>query len=286
MKLSVIVPGRREPFMQKTIDSFLSTSTLGWDVEVIAVLDGNFMEPPRQQARVKVVQIEAGGMRAAINAGLSVASGEYVMKVDAHCCFAPGFDEAMISSCADHWLMIPRRYSLDDGSWTAMRHKPSKDYHFLSYPTESRYGVAMTPAVWQHTGSLADIDDTMTFQGSCWLANRRVFMQKVGLLNDSPDTYGTFAAEQLEVGLKYWLSGGEVKVNKKTWYAHLWKMPRHYSSGVFDKKSHNGNRAGWSWSAKHWINNEESGMKYPFSWLVEKFWPVPTWPEDRNLWRL
>ena len=86
------------------------------------------------------------------------------------------------------------------------------------------------------------------------------------------------------MGLKYWLGGGEVKVNKKTWYAHLWKMPRHYATGGYEKKLPW--RENWCWAAKHWINNEEPGMVHHFSWLVEKFWPVPSWPENRNEWRL
>jgi len=32
------------------------------------------------------------------------------------------------------------------------------------------------------------------------------------------------------------------------------------------------------------MNNEEPGMTHKMEWLVEKFWPVPTWPEDRSKW--
>ena len=280
MRLSVIMPGRKEPYMQRTIDSFLEASRLANDVEIIAVLDGPWITGLTHDSRVKQVMLkEPQGMRGAINAGLSYATGDYILKVDAHCAFAPGFDKTMIEACQDDWLMIPRRYSLNDALWGPQKINDPRDYHYLLYPAAGQ----MTPHNWgcQHKPW---IDDTMTYQGSCWMANREQFMKRVGYLDDRVTTYGTFVAEQLEVGLKYWLGGGEVKVNKKTWYAHLWKMPRHYITGEFEIKS--SWKANWQWATRHWINDEEPGMVRPFSWLVEKFWPVPSWPEDRNQWRL
>ena len=279
MRLSVIMPGRKEPFMQRTIDSFLQASELGYDLEIIPVLDGPYIKNLTNDLRVKPIRMSpAQGMRAAINAGLDIATGDYVMKVDAHCCFAPGFDGAMMASCRDNWLVIPRRYALDDVRWEPNKVDNPRDYHYLLYPANGQ----MTVHHWERQDD-PEIDDVMTFQGSCWIANRAEFMQRVGFLDDDPETYGSFAAEQLEVGLKYWLGGGAVKVNKKTWYAHLWKMPRHYASGRFEKKQYW--RENWCWATRHWINDEEPGMAHPFSWLVEKFWPVPTWPNDRSQWR-
>jgi hypothetical protein len=126
----------------------------------------------------------------------------------------------------------------------------------------------------------------MTFQGSCWFANKKYFKNRVGFLDDSNKTYGTFVDEPQEIGLKYWLGGGEIKVIKKTWYAHLFKRPRHYKQGLFarDYKINSDAVRARTWSAKHWMNNKEPNMIHPLSWLVEKFWPVPTWPEDTELW--
>jgi hypothetical protein len=153
----------------------------------------------------------------------------------------------------------------------------------LTYP-------GLTPQDWrkgrEKDDPRFDIDDTMTFQGSCWFANKVYFMKHVGYLNDSRDAYGPFGGEQVEIGLKYWLGGGEVKVNKKTWYAHLVKRPYHYASGVFSRryKSSRAVSANRAWLAKHWMGNQEPKMIHPISWLVEKFWPVPTWPENRFMW--
>lgn len=277
MKLSVVVPGWHDPLMQKTIDTLLETSELGGDLEVIAVIDGPWLkEPLKKDSRVKVIQFDENrGMRAGINAGLANATGKYFMKTDAHCTYAPGFDKAMVENCEDNWLVIPRRYSLDDNNWCRIERKPYRDYLYLNCPFP---GQNMTPQDWIKEDNGIEIDDMMTFQGSNWIANREYFMKRVGFLDDRNRTYGSFAGDQLEVGLKYWLTDGEVKVNKKTWYAHLWKMTRHYASGEYRKKQKY--FFGWRWCTKHWFNNQEPGMDKPFSWVVEKFWPVPTWPED------
>lgn len=93
--------------------------------------------------------------------------------------------------------------------------------------------------------------------------------------------YGSFSQEPQEIGLKTWLGGGEVKVNKKTWYAHLHKGKRY---GRMYSISQREIVRGHDWAARHWMNNEEPHMVHKMEWLIEKFWPVPTWPEDRGLW--
>jgi hypothetical protein len=93
--------------------------------------------------------------------------------------------------------------------------------------------------------------------------------------------YGTFSQEPQEIGNKTWLGGGAVKVNKKTWYAHLHKGKRY---GRMYNQNHNEIVEAHRWSAKHWMNNEEPNMVHKIDWLIEKFWPVPTWPDEREKW--
>lgn len=284
--VSVIIPNRNSQFTTPTINDLL-TKAAG-EVEIIVNVDENWPTPLVKDKRVVYVHPgEPRGMRAGINAGLALAKGEFIMKTDDHCLFAPGWDKALAEDCAEDWLVIPRRYSLDAENWKINETRPFRDYHYLCYPQKGKdHDWGMHGVEWpQRTQERAndhkyDIDDTMSFQGSCWFANRKYFMKTVGFMDDRIDTYSTFAQEPQEIGLKYWLKGGANKVNKKTWYAHLHKgkqYGRMYKEDYHTVASHN-------WSAKHWMTNEEPGLIHPISWLVEKFWPVPTWPEDRNLW--
>ncbi len=289
--LSIIIPAYREPFLNKTIDSLLENATR--EIEILPVIDGYIpSEPIRQDPRVKVIELEQNtcGMRGAINAGLTKATGDFLMKLDAHCVVGQGYDKILTEDCAENYLVIPRRYCLDEKTWDKDSSRSAMDYHYLNYPVKTEYGYSMATNIYkgpQNRIRTGFLDSTMTFQGSCWVAQRKYFMEHVGYLDGRMETYGTFGDEPLEIGMKYWLGGGQVKVDKRTWYAHLSKRPRHYVEGLFSRKY---KKAKWvasqhTWAAEHWLNNDEPGMVHPFSWLIEKFWPIPTWQENwQELW--
>ena len=290
MKLSVIIPAYIEPYLQRTVDSLLENSDLGGDLEVFVVLDGPRagIRPVANDPRLKVLELGMHqGMRACFNAGLSFVSGKYIMKADAHCAFGPAFDRIMVEDCEENMVMVPRRYALDEATWGPDKKKMGRDYHYLNYPVPAgdAYECSMTPHFWGVRGNSIVIDEIMTYQGSCWMADYEYFMRLAGPLDDHPSTYGPFWGEQLEVGLKYWLGGGRVVVNKAAWYAHLFKQPRHYDSGDFEREDKGSCMINRHWSTRHWLHDLEPNMIHPFSWLVEKFWPVPTWPADRKEWK-
>ena len=273
--VSIILPTYKEPYLNKTLKSLLDGAE---DIEIIPVIDYYKLEEPIiEDPRIKPIILEKNkGMRGAINEGLKVATGEYVMKIDAHCVIEKGYDKALTGHPVN-WLMIPRRYPLIEETWDRDMKGRIKDYHYLTFPgtDDPKYGYSFQVQPLKREGP--DIDDTMTFQGSCWLANRKYFMEHVGFLDDT--NYGTFAQEQQEIGLKYWLGGGMVKVNKNIWYAHLFKKGRHYESGKFStrNKKDKAQIMGNEYSTKHWMNNEEPNTIHPFSWLIEKFMPLPGW---------
>ena len=281
MKLSVILPSYKEPYLQKTIDSFLATSELGNEVELIPVIDGQWLkEPLKEDPRVRPVYLEKNlGMRNAINEGIKASTGEYIMKVDAHCLFAQGFDRIMVENMKDDWLLVPRRYSLDEVNWTRDMNRPVRDYHYFEFPHETKYGTGLTILDWYyHNGK--KIDDTMTFQGSCWLAKKDYFMKHIGLLDE--EKYGSFVGEQHEIGMKYWLGGGAIKVNKKTWYAHLSKRPSHYAKKIFDRRRKTAPETAkyHTWCKDYWMTTKD--YQHDFKWLLNKFTPVPTWPSTQD----
>jgi len=283
-KLSIIIPSYRDPLLQKTIDSILENSE--GEIEVIPVLDG-YQQDVKKDSRVKVISLKRNkGTRGAINAGLKIAKGEFVAKLDSHCMVAQGFDRIMCENCEENWVSIPRRYSLDEINWERNESRWARDYCFLSFPVESKYGYGMfaqddwTKNHHFRNNPKHNLDNLMTFQASCWFVNRKYFMEHVGLLDDRVETYGPFGGEYLEIGLKYWLGGGAVKVNKKTWYAHLSKRQYHYDKKIYTQSYKQRATLNRNWSTKHWVNNEEPNMVHDFRWFIEKFWPILSWPEN------
>jgi len=282
--LSIIIPAYREPYLNKTIDSLLKNAV--GEIEILPVIDGYTpTEPVRVDPRVKPIIVKKNaGMRAAENLGISKAIGEYILQCDAHCVFAKGYDKVLIEDCEDNWLMIPSRYFLDEKNWDRIGGRHPSNYHYLSFPLETSYGLGMWVSEWQDRREERkeyDIDDDMTMQESCWFANKKYFMEHIWPLDDRPETYGSFVAANLEIGLKYWLGGGAVKINKRTWYAHLDKRGHHYMKRMFSRRHKKDEYVVkcFTWATKHWINDREPNMIHPFSWLIEKFNP-PGWEGD------
>lgn len=280
MKLSVIIPSRNEIFLDKTIDDIFNKAR--GDIEVIAVLDGYWPHPPPAD-RPNLHLLHWGrpkGMRAAINGAAAIAKGDYLLKTDAHCMFAEGFDEVLKADCDGDWIVIPSRYSLDAENWDILRNRKSRvDYHYLSFPDAPGKGIH--GSVWlqrareRKNDTQYDIDDEMSFQGSCWFMPARHFHDFLGGMSEVG--YGTFIQEPQEIGMKTWLGGGQIKTNKKTWYAHLHKG-RRYGRGYYLSKREaiKGN----NYSVDFWLNNKWKDRVHDIEWLIDKFAPVPTWPEN------
>ena len=288
VNLSIIIPSRNEVFLTHTIRDLLAHAV--GSIEIIVNIDENWPDEIIKDKRV--IYLHPGtpkGMRYGINSCAAIAKGIYLMKTDGHCMFAPGFDKVLSENCDDNWVVIPRRKRLDAENWKIMDvGKPDIDYHYLCFPERGKehdwgmHGVMWPERALERIDPKYDIDDTMSFQGSSWFMKRKWFTDFIGYLDD--DFYGSFAQEPQEIGLKTWLGGGAVKVNKKTWYAHLHKGPKY---GKMYRLTMNDEKviiAGHNRSAKHWMEGREPNMIHPIAWLVEKFWPVPTWPEDRSLW--
>lgn len=285
--LSVIIPSRNEIFLEKTIRDLLKNSVES--IEIIAVLDGYWPEAEEYVLDDCVNYLhwtKSRGMREAINAGVAISKGKFIMKTDAHCMFKKGFDKVMKDHCKKDWVSVPTRRRLDAENWKLRDvNKPPMNYQYITCPDDERMkgafgGPSLQGREWTQKNkdpklAKKEIDDLMTSQGSCWFMHRDYFYF-LDLMDE--DRYGEFGKEMQEINLKCWLSGGRCIRNKKTWYAHLhkgkkWGRGYHLSSKGFNQSSEainewmKGMGVAWNKQTK------------PLSWLLEKFWPVPMWTE-------
>ena len=218
-KLSVIIPARNEQWLGRIVTDILEKAY--GDIEVIAVFDGYVpTDFPLDNNRViTIVHQRAHGMRPSVNEAAALAHGEFLMKCDAHCMFAEGFDVELKSECDGDWLVVPRRYGLDPERW--VRDDSARDAHYLTFPYYYRdKRPALRGETWKQRArerAHVLIDDEMTSQGSCWMMHTEYFHRFGGV---DAEHYGPFVHEFQELGNRTWLSGGRVVVNKRTWYAH------------------------------------------------------------------
>ncbi len=277
-ELSVIIPNRNCQFTSNTIDDILKNA--GCDLEIIVNVDEEWPLPLSTDKRVTYIHPSTPiGLRQGINQCVKLARGKYIMKTDDHCMFSENFGRILIDNhLQDNWVQIPRRYALDAENWKIEENKKYPiDYMYIDFPVKGKaHDDGMHGVPWKREGR-EDIliDDTPSMQGSCYFMTKNHFETCLGGLSEVG--YGQFAQESQEIGFKTWLSGGAVKVNKKCWYAHLHKGNRYGRMYKFPA----GTVEASSWSASHWLNNEEPNMIHEFAWFInEKFPDMPSWPKD------
>ena len=267
-KVSVIIPGRTEPYFQATVASVLEAAT--GDIEVIAVVDGDEAKPYLQfdDPRVKIIRLEKSiGQRAGYNLGVRESSGKYVMKLDAHAKVSHGFDETLQSHCPDDAVVLPEMRRLNVHTW---EDKPRGKTHFMYC------GIDLYCHYWQpyrkREEAKAEYPEVMTGQGSCWFCTRE-WNDHMGLLDEGVGSWGNVG---IEISLRTWLCGGRQIVNKNVWQAHWFRKDEggftYPMNGRQVAKAH-------AYTRKNYYFNDHAfkNQTRPFKWIIDKFAPVPGW---------
>jgi len=232
MKLSVIIPSYKDPYLKKTISSILDNSELPEDqLEIIPVLDGYWSDDDiYQDDRVKIVHLGKNvGMREAINSGVRVATGEFLMRSDEHCMFDKGFDRKMTGVCEPNWIMCATQYYLDPIKWEKMD-LPPVNHQKLVIQGGKKFAGRRWPER-DEAKKHKKLSQTMAMQGSCWVMPRKWWEDViVGLQTEG---YGPLIQDSHEMVFKTWKAGGKLVLNRDTWFAHKHRsFPRTHNNGT------------------------------------------------------
>ena len=313
--LAVLIPARNEVFLARTVADVVRQAR--GDTEVIAVLDGAWVDPPvADHPCVRVIHHATPiGQRAATNLAARLAAARYVMKLDAHCTVAEGFDVELVRAGDEMGrdvTQIPRMYNLHAFDWVC-EHCGARKYQgptptrcWVESCAETSVALLRSPAfrrdlVWQprwrrrtdfarfdhelhfqywsgyqeRPEAQGDIADVMSSIGACFVIARDRFFE-LGGLDEAHGSWGQFGTE---VACKSWLSGGRQVVNKRTWFAHLFRtqggdfgFPYHNPQSIVEQARRH--------SRDLWLGGRWPGAVRPLSWLIGKFAPVPDWDEQ------
>ena len=292
-KVSIIIPSRAESFenLSRTIKSIYDNAT--GEFEVLIGFDGKPFSIFPDYPNLKTINFPGVvGIKTNINALAAMATGKYIYKSDAHCSFGKGFDEILQADMEEDWIVMPRFYVLDGTTWQ-WQDERFYDYFYLCCPFTDPKGFRFKAGGhWKertqerqadefYSRGVGDmipwpthIDETPQIHGSGWFMKKDRFFELGGFPNIDP--YG-HAQEPLWLGLKNWLIGGKVMVNKNTWYAHL------HQQG--DKRGYHMDREqenkSYDIAARHFVGDKGHYL-HSFEWFLDKFELMPTWPEN---WR-
>jgi len=304
MDLSILIPSRHEIFLKNTIEDI--TKNIRGDTEVIAVLDGEWANPPIiDHPRVTLIyHPESIGQRAATNEAARLSQAKYLIKCDSHCSFDEGFDVKLMTDMQDDWTMVPIMRNLHVFDWVCRRcgdkryQGPTptscpkcdnttdfeRDVVWIAKtnPQSTAFCFDPEPHLQYFRGfkrrpeGRGDITETMSLQGSCFMITREKYFE-LNICDEN--TFGSWGSQGIEVACKTWLSGGRVICNHKTWYAHLFRT----QGGDFGFPYHNSGRqiqCAKQMAKEVFFNNKWPKQIHPISWLIEKFWPVPGWKDE------
>jgi cephalosporin hydroxylase len=283
MKLvSVLIPAKNEKYLQKTITNVLEN--MEGDSEIIAVCDGYWPDPSIQDhPQVTLIHnSESIGQRPAINQAARVATGKYIMKLDAHCAVDKGFDVKLAKDCEYDWTVIPRMYNLDPEKWEPKLQKRT-DYMYITSPDlkpkkGERHNSKKPFRASYYDGKFSrfnrdrdpKIDETMCCMGPCFFMYKDRFWE----LGGCDEGHGHWGQQGIEVACKAWLSGGKLMVNKNTWFAHYFRGHIGFPYELSGRQQQNARK----YSQDLWLNNKWEKQTRTFQWLVNKFNP-PNWEE-------
>ena len=247
-KISIIIPSYKDPLLNKTVESLLTNSEDS--IEIICVMDG-YWQAPVADERVRVLHLGKNqGMRNAINMGVAIAQGEYIMRTDEHCVFGPGYDRILTERFRDNWIVYPMRYYLDTIKWEVMDLEPNI-YNKLIIDTKWNKFAGIAWKERQIERPTKMIDDSMAMQGSCWIMKKKWWE---AVIKELDDRYGDHYGDSHEMVFKTWKAGGRLLVNKNTWYAHKHRDFKRTHNYPIEKA-----RPGWQYALDLWTdyyNNE------------------------------
>lgn len=316
--LSILIPARNEEWLARTVEDIFAN--MRGDTEVIVVLDGDWAEPQlHDHPKLRVTHSATViGQRAATNLAARMSSAKYVMKLDAHCSVAEGFDVELIRAGEElghDVTQIPRMYNLHAFNWKcqgcgretyqgptptactscAAKGTPGGPFERVVYWDRNAGGVPgkhVRSDFWRFDHDLhfqyhhtfkerpASRGNIVDVMSSVGAAffMRRERFFELGGLDEAHGSWGQFGTE---IACKSWLSGGRHVVNKNTWFAHLFRTQGGDFGFPYPMKGSDQDKAR-AHSRKLWLENTWPGQTRPLSWLIEKFAPLPDWHDPQN----
>lgn len=306
--LSILIPARNEEFLLKTVQDIISNKNDC--TEIIVVLDGAWADPPlvSHEDLTIVYNHVAVGQRAATNQACRLSRAKYVMKLDAHCAMDKDFDIKMIELFkqeGDNVVAAPvmrnlhafdwvcakghRRYQGPSGPctecgrptekdvvWIAKTNPQSKSFCFDSEPHFQYFNEWKSTETYKQQEKTGYVE-SMSLQGSCFMLTRDKYWE----LDIGNEDYGSWGSQGLQISCSFWLSGGRVLINLKSWYSHMFRTQGGDFGFPYPQRQSKINEAKAKAKDK-FFNNKFEKQTRPIIWLIDKFWPVKGWTEEQR----
>src|SRR3990167_4680065 len=260
-RISILIPSRSEVYLQQTVDDVFKHAE--GEIEILIGMDGGgsdlSFDKPLHEVKPKTnvfFSTEPIGQRKMMNVLAKNATGDYLMKLDAHCSLSQGFDVAMLKDIEPDSVIVPALGKLNVKNWT-IPPTPLNSNFVLNTNLEFHYAPNIPELV----------HETMTIQGSGFMVSRENYWK----WNLCDEVFGSWGMGGAEVALKTWLLGGRVLSTKNAFMGHWFRMPEDGGDGFpYERDMKQVNHA-FAYARELFLGNKLKGQKRSMQWLIEKF---------------
>lgn len=203
------------------------------------------------------------------------ADGKYIAWTDSHCAFDYGWNSVLENDSKPNRVQCPRRNRLDGETFGIQIQgddRPPIDAEYVMFqPLIQDKAIhnfkwdARTLALWDET-----IIDAFCVQASFFYMEKS-WWDSNDFMNH--ELYSGWGNENEDVCWETWFRGGDVKINKKTWYAHLHRGKRWGRGYHLSKKE---TLDAYAFSYNRWVIERKDF----FCSFIERFMPIPGFPSN------
>lgn len=223
---SVIMPvgaNEKESSYMRTINSLIETARN--KIEILFLADG--WQPNNNlfdiYPQVRVLPSEKNlGERITVNRGASLANGEYIFRIDAHCKMSENWDVRLKEACSERVLLVCVLDALNEKEWKELGH----NYTF----------VYVTPSAeekwwgnYKKKEDTSEVQETMSLTGCGWFCRTDYFKDSLWF----DESFGKWGCIGPELTVKAFKSHGKMLLHKGVRCAHLFNTnPKGYPVSV------------------------------------------------------
>jgi hypothetical protein len=163
--------------------------------------------------------------------------------------FAKGFDTTILATIRDNWIVDAQRRFLDPVKWEVMDIQPIEMERLIVSERHNKFAAI----AWREKDNDVLLKPKMAMQGSVWVMKRTWWDSVIGELQ--VEGYGTLYQDSTEMTMKTWQAGGELMLNKGTWYAH-----KHRDFNRTHDYPNKLSRASWDYALATWGDYYTNGV--------------------------
>jgi len=210
--ISVIIPAREEPYLDRTIASLYDNSA--GEIEVIVVLEGERIEvDPRAQV---IHHPNPLGRRVGMNEAAKIANGEYLFHIDAHCSMSEGWDEKLKEVCIDKTVVVSVVGAMDENTWEI------KKNHYYTFVSIDRNMKEHWWGSYKPLRKCGKVEETMALTGCGWMIRKDFYLA----LGGCDESLGQLCHLGPEWALKVWCNDGRLLLRTDVFCGHVFGSPR------------------------------------------------------------